>query len=153
MVEELLKAIPIYISCLFKFIVGPVAGYGIGLHIITTILVTILGMMTSVVVFTFFGDWIRMKILKNWIGRQKKFSSRSRRVVTVWKKFGLAGIAVLTPLLFTPIGGTLIAVSVGAPKFRILLYMLISGSVFAILFTVLIYSFGESVLPYFQNSM
>ncbi|MCU0398893.1 MAG: hypothetical protein MUC73_12425, partial [Cyclobacteriaceae bacterium] len=120
MIEELLKALPIYISCLFKFIVGPVAGYGTGLHIVTTILVTILGMMTSVVAITFFGDWLRMKLLKNWISRQKKFSSRSRRVVMVWKKFGLAGIALLTPILFTPIGGALIAVSLGAPKYRIL---------------------------------
>jgi membrane protein DedA with SNARE-associated domain len=152
MIEELLKALPIYISCLFKFIVGPVAGYGTGLHIVTTILVTILGMMTSVVAITFFGDWLRMKLLKNWISRQKKFSARSRRVVMVWKKFGLAGIALLTPILFTPIGGALIAVSLGAPKYRILLYMLISASVFAILFTILIYSLGESVLPYFKGS-
>ncbi|MCU0399260.1 MAG: hypothetical protein MUC73_14300, partial [Cyclobacteriaceae bacterium] len=64
----------------------------------------------------------------------------------------LAGIALLTPILFTPIGGALIAVSLGAPKYRILLYMLISASVFAILFTILIYSLGESVLPYFKGS-
>lgn len=146
MTEEILKAIPIYISSLFKFIVGPVAGYGAGLHIITTILVTFLGMMTSVVAFTFFGDWLRMKLLKKWISKQKRFSPRSRRVVVIWRKFGLAGIAILTPLLLTPIGGTLIAVSFGAPKKYILLYMLISAGVFSILFGIAVYSLGDNVV-------
>jgi len=149
MTEELLKAIPIYISSLFKFIVGPVAGYGAGLHIITTMLVTFLGMMTSVVAFTFFGDWLRMKLLKKWISKQKKFSPRSRRVVIVWRKFGLAGIAILTPLLLTPIGGTLIAVSFGAPKKYILLYMLISAGVFSVLFGITVYSLGDTVVRWF----
>jgi hypothetical protein len=150
MTEEILKAIPIYISSLFKFIVGPVAGYGAGLHIITTILVTFLGMMTSVVAFTFFGDWLRMKLLKKWISKQKKFSPRSRRVVVIWRKFGLAGIAILTPLLLTPIGGTLIAVSFGAPKKYILLYMLISAGVFSVLFGIAIYSLGDTVVRWFS---
>jgi hypothetical protein len=150
MTEEILKAIPIYISSLFKFIVGPVAGYGAGLHIITTILVTFLGMMTSVVAFTFFGEWLRMKLLKKWISKQKKFSPRSRRVVVIWRKFGLAGIAILTPLLLTPIGGTLIAVSFGAPKKYILLYMLISAGVFSGLFAVVIYSLGDNVVRWFS---
>jgi hypothetical protein len=150
MTEEILKAIPIYISSLFKFIVGPVAGYGAGLHIITTILVTFLGMMTSVVAFTFFGDWLRMKLLKKWISKQKKFSPRSRRVVVIWRKFGLAGIAILTPLLLTPIGGTLIAVSFGAPKKYIVFYMLISAGVFSILFGIAVYSLGDNVVRWFS---
>lgn len=149
MTEEILKAIPIYLSCLFKFIIGPVAGYGAGLHIITTIMVTVLGMMTSVVAFTFFGEWLRLTLLKRWISRQKKFTPRSRRVVTIWKKFGLAGIALLTPIILTPIGGTIVAVSFGAPKKYILLYMFISAVLCGVLFTVVVYTFGENVLPGF----
>jgi hypothetical protein len=61
----------------------------------------------------------------------------------------LAGVAVLTPLLFTPIGGTIIAVSFGAPKEKILFYMFISASFFAVLFSVAVYSFGEAVIPDF----
>ncbi len=149
MIEELLKAIPVFLSSLVKFIAGPLGGYGLGLHILTTILTTVLGMMTSVVAFTFFGDWLRMKLLKRWLSRQKKFTPRSRRVVTVWKKFGLGGIAFLTPLLLTPIGGTILAISLGAPKKYILLYMFISAVFFSILFTVMVYSFGRSVFPDF----
>lgn len=147
MIEELLKALPIYLSCLFKFAVGPIAGYGVGLNIFTTIFTTVLGMMTSVVVFTFFGEWLRTKLLSRWMSNRKKFTPGNRRAIRIWQRFGLPGVAVLTPLLFTPIGGTLIAVSFGAPKDKILFYMFISASVFAVLFSVAVYSFGEAVIP------
>ncbi|MBL7842966.1 MAG: hypothetical protein KF846_16380 [Cyclobacteriaceae bacterium] len=147
MTEELLKALPVYFSCLIKFVIGPIAGYGLGLHIITTILTTIAGTMTSVVAFTYFGDWLRAKVLKRWIATRKKFSPGNRRAVRIWQRFGLIGVAVLTPLLLTPIGGTVLAVSFGAPKEKILFYMLVSASFFAVLFSVAIYGFGEAVIP------
>lgn len=145
--EEILKAVPIYLLCTLKVIFGPTLGYAAGLHILTTMIVTVTGMMTSVVAFTYFGEWLRMKLLKRWIDSRKKFSPNNRRIVTVWKKFGLAGIAVLTPLALTPIGGTLLAASFGAPKGKIILYMLISSIVFAVVFSGAIYVFGENVLP------
>lgn len=151
MTEEILKAIPIYISCLFKFILGPVVGYSVGLHIVTTILVTVLGMMTSVIAFTFFGTWLRIKVLSRWLRNRKKFSSGNRRAVRIRTTLGLAGIAVLTPLILTPILGTILAVSIGASKERILLYMFISSVVFGVLFSVVIYSFGNNVLPPFLS--
>jgi hypothetical protein len=147
--EEILKAIPIYLLCTLKVVFGPTLGYAAGLHIITTIITTISGMMTSVIAFTYFGEWLRMKLLKTWISTQKKFTPGNRRIVTVWKKFGLAGIAVLTPLALTPIGGTILAVSLGAPKEKIILYMLISSIVFAVLGSGVIYVFGDAVLPEF----
>lgn len=147
MIEELLKALPIYFSCLFKFVVGPIAGYGAGLNIFTTIFTTVLGMMTSVVAFTFFGDWLRNKLLSRWMRNRKKFTPGNRRAIRIWQRFGLVGVSILTPLLLTPIGGTVIAVSFGAPKDKILFYMFLSASVFAVLFSVAVYSFGEAVIP------
>lgn len=149
MAEEILKAIPIFVTCLFKFIFGPVMGYGIGLHLVTTILTTILGTMTSVVAFTYFGSWLRLRVLKRILKTRKTFNSTNRRAVKIRTTFGLAGIAILTPLILTPIGGTLLAVSIGASKERILLYMLLSATVFAVLFSVAIYSLGNNVLPDF----
>lgn len=147
--EEILKAIPIYLLCTLKVVFGPTLGYAAGLHIITTMIATASGMMTSVIAFTFFGEWLRMKLLKKWISTRKKFTPGNRRIVTVWKKFGLAGIAVLTPLGLTPIGGTILAVSLGAPKEKIIIYMLISSIAFAILASIVIYVFGDAVLPEF----
>ncbi|MBX2946603.1 MAG: hypothetical protein KF725_12285 [Cyclobacteriaceae bacterium] len=147
--EEILKAIPIYLLCTLKVIFGPTLGYAAKLNIVTTIIITAAGMMTSVVAFTYFGDWLRNKILKRRIHNQKKFTPTNRKIVTVWKKYGLAGVALLTPLGLTPIGGTILAVALGAPKEKIILYMLISAVIFSVVSSGLVYFFGDAILKYF----
>ena len=132
---------------MLKFILGPLGGYAAQLHPIITILVTIGGMMTSVFAFTYFGEWLRTKVLHGFFKNRKKFSKRNRKFVRLWKRFGLTGVAALTPLILTPIGGTLLAVSAGSPKEKIILFMLISAVAWAIIFTVIIYFFGHQVLP------
>ena len=149
--EEVIKAFSIYLLCTLKVVFGPTLGYAAGLHFITTVVTTIAGMMTSVIVFTYFGDWLRLQIKIRWLKNQKTFTPRSRRVVMVWKKFGLAGIAALTSLGLTPIGGTILAVSLGAPKEKIILYMFVSASIFSVVLSGLIYLFGNNVLPEFMR--
>ncbi len=148
MLQELLRAIPVYFSSMLKFIFGPLGGYAAGLNIMTTILTTVFGMMTIVFLFTYFGNWIRVKIF----GRFKKRKinlARAERLAKIWKRFGLVGVAFLTPVLLTPIGGTLLAVSSGSPKDKIILYMFISASAWAVVFSLAVYFFGNEFLPDF----
>lgn len=152
MIEEIVKAVPIFFLTMVKFIFGPTLGYLARLNIFTTILVTIGGTMASVVLFTFFGTWLREKIMKRFERKnQKRFTPNKRKIVTLWKKYGLAGVAILTPLLLTPIGGTVVAVSFGSPKQKILLYMLVSATVFAIGMSFAIYEFGDFVMPWLKE--
>jgi hypothetical protein len=148
MLEELAKAIPVYFSSMLKFIFGPLGGYVAGLNIITTILTTVAGMMTVVLAFAFFGDFLRNRIFSYFFRDRRRFSERNRKFVKVWRKYGLLGVAALTPLLFTPIGGTLLAVSFGTPKNRLILAMFVSASVWSVIFTTIIYFFGN-ILPDF----
>jgi hypothetical protein len=144
--EDILKAIPaVYLSSMLKFILGPLAGYGLGINIIVTIIGTIAGMMTTVTVITYSGQIFRQKI-------ERIFAKRSAgegRIARLIKKYGLAGVAFFTPLFLTPIGGALLALGfqATATKERILFYMLISATVWSIVFTGAIYFFGRSVLP------
>lgn len=149
MIDEILRAIPIYFSCMFKFILGPVGGYAIKLNILTTIITTVAGMMTVVLAFAFFGDWLRMRFLNRIFRKRKKFSERNRRFVLFWRKYGLAGVAALTPIVFTPIVGALLAVSFGSPRDKLIIYMFISASFWSVALTLVIYLFGNSVLPEF----
>ncbi len=144
--EEILKAIPVFLSSMIKFILGPTGGYTLGLHPVSTVLATVAGSMCSVVAFTFFGDWLRLKVLHRF-GKKKVFSANNRRFVSLWKKYGIVGVAALMPLILTPIGGTALAVGFGSPPKKILTYMLISSTVWAIIFTTAIYAFGKAVLP------
>lgn len=147
MLEEIIKAIPIYFSTMLKFILGPLGGYAAGLTLATTILVTVAGMMTVVFAFAFFGDFLRTKVVDRFFAKRKKFSDRNRKFVGIWKKYGLPGVAALTPVLLTPIGGTLLAISFGAPRNKLILYMFISASIWSVVFSGVVYFFGNEVLP------
>jgi membrane protein DedA with SNARE-associated domain len=136
---------------MLKFVFGPLGGYAAGFSLITTILVTVAGMMTVVLLFTFFGNWIREKLIYRIIKKRSKFSQSNRKFVRIWKKYGLIGVAALTPLLLTPIGGTLLAVSSGSPKEKIIFYMFISAAIWAIIFSSALYFFGNQVLQYFPE--
>jgi membrane protein DedA with SNARE-associated domain len=149
--ETILKVATVYFSSMLKFIFGPLGGYAAGFSLVTTILVTVAGMMTVVLVFTFFGNWIREKIIRRFSKKRNKFSTRNRRFVTIWKKYGLIGVAALTPVIFTPIGGTLLAVSSGSPKEKIIFYMFISAAVWSVLLSVALYFFGNEVLKYLPD--
>ena len=147
--EEILKAVPVYFSSMLKFIFGPLGGFAAGLELVTTILATVAGMMTVVFSFTYAGTWLRQKVIHRFLGKRKIFSQNSRKFVRIWKKYGLVGVAALTPVLLTPIGGTLLAVSSGSPKEKIIIFMFVSASVWAVVFSVVVYFLGNEFLPDF----
>lgn len=150
MLEEILKAIPVYFSCMLKFILGPLGGYAAGLNLITTILTTVFGMMTIVFLFTYFGDWLKANVLNRFKRKNKKTDeNKENRFAHIWKRYGLVGVALLTPIILTPIGGTLLAVSSGSPKEKIIFYMFISAAGWSVLFSMAIYFFGDKILPDF----
>lgn len=143
-----MKAFSVYISSMIKFIFGPLGGYAAKFNIITTILLTVAGMMTVVLAFAFFGDFIRQRVLRRFINN-KKFSERNRKYVTIWRRYGLLGVAALTPILLTPIGGTILAISFGTHRNKLIFYMFVSASVWAVIFSITIYFFGNEVFPDF----
>ena len=147
--EEILKAIPVYFSSMLKFIFGPLGGFAAGLELVTTILVTVAGMMTVVFSFTYAGTWIREKIIHRFFGKRKRFTQNNRKFVRIWKKYGLFGVAALTPVLLTPIGGTLLALSSGSPKEKIVIFMFVSASIWSVVFSVTVYLLGNEFLPDF----
>lgn len=149
--QVILKVVTIYFSSMLKFVFGPIGGYAAGFPLITTILVTIAGMMTVVLVFTYFGTWIKERIFGRFFRKSNKFSPRSRKFVSIWKRYGLIGVAALTPILLTPIGGIILAVSSGSPKEKIIFYMLISASLWAIVLTSALYFFGNQILKYLPD--
>lgn len=112
-----------------KFIWGPLAGPRLHLEIWETALCTTTGMMISVIVFSFLGEKLRNRIAEKQRKRKKYrvFTKKRRRLVRIWKKFGITGVAFFTPLILTPIGGALVASAFGVPRRKILLYMLASA--------------------------
>ena len=151
MMEEILKAIPVVLASAVKFILGPLEGYALKLHPLTTILSTILGMMISVVAFTFFGDWLKQRFFKKLFARPTNPSNRRRKFNILMRKYGLGGIVFFTPIILTPIGGTLLAVGMNKPKEKILLFMFISASFWSIVLTFAVYASGKAIMNHFPD--
>ena len=122
-----------------KFVAGPLAGFGLGLSMVETIVCTWVGMMTTVTIMLTVGRFLVQQISRLSVQKPKLFSGRARYAVRVWQRFGIIGIAVMTPLLFTPIGGSLLALSFKVPTARVLFFMAISGIFWSIVFTVMMY--------------
>jgi len=107
----------------FKFIFGPLTGYLLKLNLLETAFFTVTGMMFTVVVITYAGGKLRAKIIKWFFSKRRIFSPKTRKIVRIWRSYGVWGVAFLTPLLFSPPIGAAIAVSFGEKKFRILYTM------------------------------
>jgi len=137
------KYISVVLASMLKFVAGPLAGIALRLSWWETAICTVVGMMLSVVIFVFLGTAIQQLMSRYRKEKPKLFSKRTRLAVRVWKKSGMTGIAILTPLLFTPIGGTLIAVSFKVPRLTIILQMLLWGVVLGVIITLAVYKFRD----------
>lgn len=67
--------------------------------------------------------------------KPKLFTRRNRRIVKVWRKYGLFGIALITPVILSIPIGTLVANSLESKRRKILLYMFCSILFWTILMT------------------
>lgn len=137
----------VYISSTVKFIFGPTIGVAAGFSVFMTGSLTALGMMTSVYTFTYFGDEIRAVTKRIFSKKKQKiFTRKNRRFVEIWRKYGIPGVAILTPILLTPIGGTVMANAFGGKKEDIFKYMWISCLFWSYVITWLV-KFASSFIP------
>jgi uncharacterized membrane protein len=148
--EEILKALTVFLWSMVKFFFGPIGGKAAGLHIVTTMIVTVAGMMTVVVLFTYFGEFIRKRILDR-LFKKKVENKTPKKKSNFLNKYGLAGAALLTPILLSPIGGTLIAVGISPNREKIILYMFISACVWSVIITCAVYFGYDAVMYYIKK--
>lgn len=153
MAGQLGKYITVASGSAVKFIWGPLAGPRLNLEVWETALCTTVGMMTSVVVLSFLGEKIRIRIIRRQRSRKnyRVFTKKRRRLVRIWKKFGIMGIAFFTPLVFTPIGGPIIASAFGVPMRKIIIYMLASALFWSFLLSFAFYAGEEAIIDALNN--
>ncbi|MFD3002122.1 hypothetical protein ACFS7Z_17260 [Pontibacter toksunensis] len=146
---NLLKYLSVYLVSMVKFFAGPLTGISLGLSYLETALLTVAGMMTSVIIFSIIG-----KAVSEWYSRRQRakqkprFTSKNRRIVKVWTNFGVTGVAFLTPILLTPIFGTIVAALLGAPRKHIFVHMLWSSAFWSATLTLMVFEFGDVVAKY-----
>ncbi len=139
-----LKCASVFLLSTVKFLGGPLAGASMKLPFWATMGLTVAGMMTSVFIFSGIGRlWIQHRQKQRRLRREPIFSRRSRNIIRVFSKFGMGGIAFLTPVLLSPIGGTVIATMLGVPRTRILWHMLWSAVLWGGVLTLASIKFGH----------
>lgn len=116
---------------MLKFFAGPATGVGLRLHPIEIIVCSWLGMMISVTLFVFAGDWMQ----RQWKRPGRTSMKTKRRYIKIKQSAGLWGIAFLTPALLSPIGGALVAVAFRYERKEILAKMAVAGAVWAVIQT------------------
>lgn len=132
-----------------KFFAGPLTGISLGLSYLETMLLTIAGMMTSVLIFSVIGKAVSVWYSKRQRAKQKPvFCKKNRRIVKVWTRFGVSGVAFLTPILLTPIFGTIVAALLGAPRKHIFVHMFWSSILWSATLTLVVFEFGDMLAKF-----
>ncbi len=146
--EKIIIYLIVYGSSMVKFIFGPTIGTASGVPWVWTAILTACGMMTSVFLFSYFGHQIRALYLRAFgLNKRKVFTRKNRQFVRVWRKYGIQGVSFLTPLILTPILGTILANAFGGRKKDIFQYMAISAFFWAFVITYMVKFVSGFFLP------
>lgn len=125
---------------MFKSILGPPSARLLGLSFTESVLLSTAGMMLTIFLFTsFFGKRVRRWFIDTFFKNKKVFTPRTRKMVRIWQSYGIVGVAFLTPVLLSPIGGGLLINTFGGKKSKIYLFMLLSGLLWSSLYSYLVY--------------
>lgn len=128
----LLKYLSVALASTLKFFGGPITGVILKLTWIETAICSAVGMMFSVFVLTYVGGAIQGMIKKYRKSPPKRFTRTTRIAVNIWKRFGIIGIAFLTPPLFTPLFGPILAVAFRVPRGSIFMWMSASAIIWGL---------------------
>lgn len=145
MFTQAAKYLAVYLISMVKFIGGPLSGVASGLTWVETFIFTVLGMMTSVLLFSLLGQNAKKRFFGRFRKKKMLFTPKNRRMVRIWRRYGLKGVAFLTPVLFSPIIGTIMATSFGEPAKRIFFYMLGSALFWGVVFSLFIQEINQLI--------
>lgn len=147
MVDTILQYVSVYVGSMVKFVLGPLAGLAHELTVAETATFTILGMMTTVLIVLLIGSKSRQWLIDK-LGLERRIANSSYRTKKLWESYGMLGIAFLTPLIFTPILGSIIAVMFESSRRKIVKYMLASAIFWGITISFLFDRLGAVVFGF-----
>ena len=119
------------------------AGFALGLHPAVTCLATIVGGFIGMLVVLIPGERIG-----GWLAKRRKGRPRSKnaeRAARIWERYGLVGFAFFSPVIPGVPLGALMALALGTPKPKVLLWFSLSLVVWSAGVT-LVASYGLAAL-------
>jgi len=126
---HILKILSVFLTCSFAFKIGFPSTFFILKHnFVEVMLVSCGGGIAGNIFFTHLSavilKWIEtFKANRGLTQKKKTFTTFNRRVMTVKRKFGLAGIAFITPILLSTPVGAFLAERFFKDKKKIIVYL------------------------------
>ncbi len=142
-----LKYLLVFALSSVKIIFGPTLGLAYGFSVAETIMISVLGMMTTVYLLTYFGEYIRIIFRKLSFRKKKKkvFTPKKRRFVRIWRQYGVPGIAFLTPILLSPPGGAILANAFKGKRKEIIKWMWVFSIFWSVILTLAVKYAGDQL--------
>jgi hypothetical protein len=148
---EFLKILSVFLTCSFAFKIGfPTAVMVFEFDFLKSYLVACSGGIMGNIVFTYLSAAIitaihNFRVKRNLIHRKRIFTRFNRKVIYVKQRFGLAGIAFITPVfLSTPVGAFL-AERFFKKKRKIIIYLSVSTIFWGFAMYLIILFFYDSL--------
>lgn len=147
MLARLAKYLAVYGLAMVKPVLAPTVAFASGLHIVESIVLSTLGIISSVTIVAMAGERIRafFAARRARLGKPEPVRTMSPRVLAVWDRYGVAGIAFITPLLLSPPGGGFAAAALGISRARIITHVAWAGTLWSTVYSVFWYFFGDAV--------
>lgn len=109
------------------------AGTALKLHPLLIGIASALGAIIGAVIIIFFGDRLRMWLLK----KKEKGEKNKGRIYKIWEKYGVIGLGMLSPLITGAPLGAAIGISLGASPRRLIIWMSIGIVIWTIILTTI----------------
>lgn len=95
-------------------------GLALGLPAPVVWIMTVAGSLTSTTIVAYAGE-----ALRDWLVRRrgKDGPPRTGRIYRIWLRYGVPGWGLVSPLFMTPPMGTAVALMLGAPRRRLMVWM------------------------------
>jgi|688.fasta_scaffold818928_2 hypothetical protein len=144
--ENVLSSILILLGSIIKFSMGTLTAIAADLGI-TGSLANVIGGIIGIVLFTYLGGFIQEFLAYKFPKKfGRKFSSSTRFLVKVKQRFGLNGIAAITPIFLSIPVGVMFALALTHDKKKIMIAMFSSMFFWAILLFLPYFLFDISVM-------
>lgn len=149
---ELLKILSVFITCMFFFGKAgvPAAMVLFNYSFYKVFFVTCAGGITGNIVFTNLSAALirwrhNYRLKKGKIHKKRIFTTFNRRIIRIKQRFGLTGLALLTPLLLSTPLGAFLAERFFRDKKKIIIYLSISVIIWSIVLYFVILWFHDSL--------
>lgn len=123
MMETFYSVFVVFIAGILELWLAVPLGLFLNLSPLSTAFFSALGSITAAVIVTFSGAELRIKFLKWRYGTDE--GPKRGRIYRIWKKYGVIGLGLLSPLFFGAPLGTALGIILGADKYSLLLWMIL----------------------------